>query len=412
MATPERAIPGKCENGVQYTAECAFAARMKVPPLDLTTQYVNLQPEIQAAIARVLASGQFILGPEVAQFEQEVAAYLGVRHAIGVNSGTDALIISLRAFGIGPGDEVITTPFSFFATAESISLVGATPVFADVEAETFNIDPKEIAPKITDRTKAIVPVHLFGRPAAMTQILEIARSNSLYVLEDAAQAFGARYSGRCTHCEGDRCDAELRAKLIDGYAGSLGDAGAFSFFPTKNLGAYGDGGAIVTNDDRIAEVARMLRVHGSKGRYQNEILGYNSRLDALQAAILRAKLPYVTQWNQRRRQIAQLYNEQLAGLPGLATPELTPGHVFHQYTLRIANGRRDAIKAALADAGIGAMVYYPIPQDRLPVYAGRYESNPVSDTLAEEVLSLPIWPEMEVEAISTVTNAIRAGWSA
>jgi len=396
--------------GGSIHSESAFAARMKVPPLDLTAQYANLQPEIQAAIARVLASGQFILGPEVAQFEQEVAAYLGVGHAIGVNSGTDALVISLRAFGIGPGDEVITTPFSFFATAESISLVGATPVFADVEAETFNLDPKEVATKITDRTKAIVPVHLFGRPAAMTRILEIAQAHSLYVLEDAAQAFGARYSGQCEHCEGDRCDANLRAKITDGYVGSLGDAGAFSFFPTKNLGAYGDGGLIVTNDDRIAEVARMLRVHGSKGRYQNEILGYNSRLDALQAAILRAKLPYVAQWNQRRRQIAQLYNDRLAGLPGLTTPEVAPGHVFHQYTLRVANGRRNAIETALTAAGIGAMVYYPIPQDRLPVYAGRYEPNPVSDTLAAEVLSLPIWPEMEDEAIAEVTETIRACW--
>lgn len=390
----------------------AFAASMKVPPLDLTAQYADLQTEIQAAIARVLTSGQFVLGPEVAQFEREVAAYLGVRHAIGVNSGTDALMISLRALGIGPGDEVITTPFSFFATAEAISLVGAKPVFADIEAETFNIDPKEIVTKISDRTKAIIPVHLFGRPAAMTQILEIARTHGLYVLEDAAQSFGACYGGDCVHCKGDRCDVALRAELADGYTGSLGNVGAFSFFPTKNLGAYGDGGLITTDDDRIAEVARMLRVHGSKGRYQNEILGYNSRLDAIQAAILRVKLPYVAQWNQRRREIAKTYNELLSGIPDLTTPEISAGHVFHQYTLRIANGHRDAVKEALAEAGIIAMVYYPIPQDRLPVYAGRYEPNPASDTLAEEVLSLPIWPEMEEGAISTVANAIRSCFSA
>ncbi len=383
---------------------------MKVPPLDLKTQYASLQTEIQAAIGRVLASGQFILGPEVAQFEAEVASYLGVRHAIGVNSGTDALVISLRALGVGPGDEAITTPFSFFATAEAISLVGATPVFADVEMESFNIDPKEVARKITPRTKAIVPVHLFGRPAAMTQLLELARAHNLPIIEDAAQSFGARYQGHCTGCYGDLCLANLREGLTGRHTGSLGTMAAFSFFPTKNFGAYGDGGLIATDDDRLAELASMLRVHGAKDRYQNEILGYNSRLDALQAAILRVKLPHVAAWNQRRIQIARTYNRLLADLPGLIVPEVYVGHVFHQYTLRATGGRRDALKSALAKAGIGSMVYYPVPQDRLPVYAGRHEPNPVSDTLASEVLSLPIWPEMSDETIALVAGEIRAFW--
>lgn len=401
-----RGATQQCQN----SEDKAPAASMKVPPLDLKTQYANLQAEIQAAVSRVLASGQFILGPEVAQFETEVAAYLGVRHAIGVNSGTDALVVGLRALGVGPGDEVITTPFSFFATAEAISMVGATPVFADVEIGTFNLDPKEVARKIAPRTKAIVPVHLFGRPAAMAQILELARAHGLPVLEDAAQSFGARYDGQCEGCWGDRCSPTLRAELTGRFTGTLGNLAAFSFFPTKNLGAYGDGGLIATDDDRLAEMARMLRVHGSKGRYQNELLGYNSRLDALQAAILRVKLPYVAAWNQRRRQIARTYNALLADLPGLIVPEVCAGHVFHQYTLRATDGRRDALRAALAAADIGAMVYYPIPQDRLPVYAGRYERNPASDTLSAEVLSLPIWPEMSDETIAFVAQEVRACW--
>jgi dTDP-4-amino-4,6-dideoxygalactose transaminase len=248
-----------------------------IPVYDPLPEVEALWEELQAAALRVLRSGRYILGPEVEAFEEEVAAYLGVKHAIGANSGTDALVIALRALGVGPGDEVITTPFTFFATAEAISLVGATPVFVDIDPRTFNINPDLIPSAITPRTKAILPVHLYGLPAEMDPILEIARSHGLKVLEDCAQAFGATYKGK--------------------KVGTLGDAGAFSFFPTKNLGGFGDGGLIATNSDEVAERARMLRAHGSRRKYYNEAIGYNSRLDALQAALLRVKLPRVDAWN-------------------------------------------------------------------------------------------------------------------
>lgn len=377
-----------------------------IPILDLRSQYQRLQTEIQAAIAQVLESGHFILGPEVQAFEAEAAAYLGVKHAIGVNSGTDALIIGLRALGIGTGDEVITTPFSFFATAESISNVGATPVFVDVEQHSFNLNPAAIRAKITPRTRAILPVHLFGNPAAMGQILDIAQEYQLKVIEDCAQSFGARYFGSCTGCEGD-CKPSTLAALQGRFTGGLGHLGAFSFFPSKNLGAYGDGGLIVTDDDQIADLAQQLRVHGAKHRYHNELFGYNSRLDALQAAILRVKLPYIDSWNAARRQVARHYNQRLADLPELITPEITDGHVFHQYTIRVMNQQRDRLKTALENAGISTMIYYPVPQDRLPVYAGKYPANPISDELSTQVLSLPIWPELELAQIEFITDQIR-----
>jgi dTDP-4-amino-4,6-dideoxygalactose transaminase len=391
-----------------------------IPILDLKSQYQQLKPAIQAAIERVLESGQFILGSEVKLLEQEVADLLGVKYAVAVHSGTDALIISLRALGIGPGDEVITTPFSFFATAESISNVGATPVFADIQLDSFNIDPEVILTKITPRTKAIMPVHLFGQPAAMTRILEIAAAHNLSVIEDCAQSFGARYGADCcpessaeNTCGNSAaaCSADLRAQLQQKFTGTLGDMGAFSFFPTKNLGAYGDGGMIVTDRADLAELASMLRVHGEKRRYHNELLGYNSRLDSLQAAILRVKLPYLQGWNQARRQVAHNYNQLLADLPGVITPQLRPGHVFHQYTLRVLNGARDQVQQTLASMGITTMIYYPIPQDQLPVYKGQYPANPNSDQLATEVLSLPIWPEMEFATQEQVAQAIRKALS-
>lgn len=381
-------------------------SQIKIPVLDLKPQYQSLKEEIHQSIARVLESGQFIMGPEVKLFEQEVAAYLEVKHAIAVNSGTDALVISLRALGIGNGDEVITTPFSFFATAESISNVGATPVFADIDPVSFNISPEAIQSKITSRTKAILPVHLFGNPAAMAQILDIAQKHQLMVIEDCAQSFGARYSGTCVSCE-SRCQDSIRTGLIGKHTGTIGDIGAYSFFPSKNLGAYGDGGLIVTNDDRLADTTRMLRVHGAKKKYHNEVLGYNSRLDTLQAAILRVKLPHIDAWNQGRRQAAQLYNHLLADVPGIITPELSDGHVFHQYTIRITNGKRDLVKNYLAEQGIGTMVYYPVPQDQLPVYKGQYPANPVSDLLAGQVLSLPIWSELEQATIEQVVQALK-----
>ncbi len=378
----------------------------KIPILDLKPQYNTIKIEIQAAINRVLESGQFILGEDVRLLEQEIADYLGVKYAIAVNSGTDALIIGLRALGIGHGDEVITTPFSFFATAESISNVGATPVFVDVDIESFNLNPQLIKSKITDRTKAIMPVHLFGYPAAMTQILEIAKEYGLKVIEDCAQSLGAKYFGDCGICK-QECDLSTRTSIQSKFTGAIADIGAFSFFPTKNLGAYGDGGIITTNCDRSAELCQMLRVHGSKQRYHNEMFGYNSRLDSIQAAILRVKLPYLDRWNQQRRRVAETYNQLLADLPNLVTPVIPTGHVFHQYTIRITNGKRDRVAQNLSELGIGNMIYYPIPQDLLPVYKGKYPTNPVSELLATEVLSLPIWAELEFETIEKVAEGVK-----
>ena len=378
-----------------------------IPILDLTEQYQTLKDEIQAAVNGVLESGQFILGPEVQNFEREAAEYLGVKHAIGVNSGTDALVIALRALEIGPGDEVLTTPFSFFATAESISNVGAKPVFVDIEADTFNIDASKIEAAIGPRTKAIMPVHLYGNPAAMAKILEIARTHNLKVIEDCAQSFGAKYFGDCGGCEAS-CKDEIREAISGQLTGSIGDVGAFSFFPTKNLGAYGDAGLITTNDDAIAEQSRKLRVHGSLKRYSNEILGYNSRLDSLQAAILRVKLKYIDGWNLRRRTIAEAYTAGLQAVEGVLPPPIYKGHVFHQYTLRILNGCRDVVRDYLQGQGISTMVYYPIPQDRLPVYAGQYPAFTISDRLSQEVLSLPIYPELKEEAIERVVAGIKA----
>ncbi|MDV3351545.1 DegT/DnrJ/EryC1/StrS family aminotransferase [Leptothoe sp. LEGE 181152] len=383
-------------------------SQIKIPILDLKPQYQAIKDEIQTAINQVLDSGQFILGPTVKAFEADAAAYLGVKHAIGVNSGTDALVIGLRALGVGPGDEVITTPFTFFATAESISMVGAKPVFVDICADTFNIDPNLIEAAITPQTKAIVPVHLYGNPAAMGQILEIATQHNLKVIEDCAQAFGAVYKGDCRGCG---CQESSRDGLLGKYVGTLGHVGAFSFFPTKNLGAYGDGGLITTNDDDIAEVAQMLRMHGSKQRYCNLMLGYNSRLDAMQAAILGVKLRHIDSWNAKRRWVAETYSRLLADVDGVVPPAFSAGHVFHQYTIRLLGGQRDRIKQSLAEAGIGAMIYYPIPQDKLPIYAGEYPDYPVSDQLAQEVLSLPMWPELSLDQLEYVTTTLKQALS-
>ncbi len=381
------------------------AAEDKIAILDLKPQYQSIKTEVQAAIDRVLESGAFIMGPDVKLFEQEVAAYLGVKHAIGVNSGTDALVIGLRALGIGEGDEVITTPFSFFATAESISSVGAKPIFVDINPQTFNIDPAQIKEKITAKTKAIMPVHLYGQPAAMAQIMEIAQAHGLKVIEDCAQSFGARYMGNCLGCD-QNCADELRAELKGKHTGTIGDIGAYSFFPSKNLGAYGDGGLIATNDDHLAEVARMLRAHGAKKKYHNEILGYNSRLDTIQAAILRVKLPYIDKWNEGRRRVAKTYWDLLANVDGITAPVVVDGHVFHQYTIRVADGKRDQLAEALKAQGISTMIYYPIPQDRLPVYQGQYPTLPISQSLTGEVLSLPMWPELADTVQQRVTSSI------
>lgn len=373
----------------------------QIPILDLSAEVNELWDKLNAAIQRVLRSTQFIMGPEVQELEQRLAQYLGVKHAVALNSGTDALIIGLRALGIGPGDEVITSPFTFFATAEAISLVGAKPVFVDIDPQSFNLDPARLEAVISPKTKAIIPVHLYGNPAAMGQILEIAQRHGLKVLEDCAQSFGARYEG----CAGCGCN---RAPLLHRFTGTLGDVGAFSFFPSKNLGAYGDGGLLVTSDEAIAEQARMLRAHGSRKKYHNETVGYNSRLDTLQAAILLVKLPHLERYNQARRAIAQGYNAGLAGLEGLITPALSPGHVFHQYTVRILGNRRDAVQARLAERGIGTMVYYPVPLHKLPIYQPLGLHLPESERAAAEVLSLPIWPQMRPETQQAVIEAVRA----
>lgn len=343
-----------------------------VPMLDLKHETTELRADLLAAFNRVLDSGQFVLGSEVAAFEAEAAALLGVKHAIGVNSGTDALTISLRALGIGPGDEVITSPFSFFATGECIALVGATPVFVDIEPESFNIDPGLIRAAITPRTKAILPVHLYGLPADMGRIMKVARDHDLFVIEDAAQSFGARWHG----------------DPAAPYTGTIGHMSAFSFYPTKNLGAYGDAGMITTNDDELALLARKLRSHGSLVAYQNEMLGYNSRLDELQAAILRVKLPSLERMNRERRETARLYTEALAGKPGITAPATAPGHIYHQYTVRIERDR-DSFREQLLAAGVSSSVYYPRLVNEL-LGMGPAADFPVARAAAGSVLSLPL----------------------
>ena len=379
-----------------------------IPILDLGPEIDQHWDALNEAFQRVLRSGRFIGGPEVQAFEREVSAYLGVEHAVGLNSGTDALVIALRALDIGPGDEVITTPFTFFATAEAISLVGATPVFIDVDASSFNLDPALVEAAVTERTRAILPVHLYGQPAAMTQILEIAERHELAVVEDCAQSFGARYPGDCPECGGGHCDDALRRQLDGRMTGTMGDVGTFSFFPSKNLGAFGDGGMLVTDDDELATAARKLRAHGGAHKYHNEMLGYNSRLDALQAALLRVKLPHVDAANASRRAVAKRYAEALADVDGLALPEVTDGHVFHQYTVRVLGGRRDELAAALEAEGIQTMVYYPVPVHRLPVYADMgWGPFSVAERLADEVLSLPIGPSISPETQALVSDTVR-----
>jgi dTDP-4-amino-4,6-dideoxygalactose transaminase len=364
-----------------------------IPILDLTREVEALWPELQEVIEAVLRSGHFIMGPNVAAFEAEMASYLGVRHAITVNSGTDALIIGLKSAGIGPGDEVITTPFTFFATAEAISHLGASPVFVDIDTLTFNLDPGLVEQALTHRTRALLPVHLYGLAAAMDPLLKLADRHDLTVVEDVAQACGAAYLGR---------------KL-----GTLGTVGALSFFPSKNLGAYGDGGLIATDDDALATTARMLRVHGAKQKYQNEIVGYNSRLDELQAAMLRVKLPHLDRWNEGRRQVASRYQHLLKDCPGLVLPVEgeESEHVYHQFTVRIPGGRRDAVRRHLAKAKISSMIYYPVPLHRLPVYAGMNLSLPNAEAAAAEVLSLPIGPQMDDSALERVAETLREALS-
>ena len=362
-----------------------------IPMLDLHDEVEELWDEINHNIQSVLKDTRFILGPEVQTFEREVAQYFGAQHAIGVNSGTDALIIGLRAAGIQPGDEVIVPSFTFYATPEAVSLVGATPLFADIDAGTLNISPSDIIKKLSNKTKAIIPVHLFGRPADMDAILKIAQENNLRVIEDCAQSFGAK------------CNFAGKNERI---TGTLGEAGAFSFFPSKNLGAYGDGGLIITNNDDLAEQARILRVHGSKERYHHENLGYNSRLDAIQATILRVKLKHVDRFNALRRTIAQTYNELLRDISDLIVPEITAVHVFHQYTIRVSRDQRDGLQQYLKEKSISSAIYYPVPCHLQKVYRESDIYLPETDQAAGEVLSLPIWPQMKENHQQRISEAI------
>ncbi|MCH1640245.1 DegT/DnrJ/EryC1/StrS family aminotransferase [Paenibacillus timonensis] len=388
-------IGGQQSNGIagspgESGTATAAGKQSAIPLLDLKREIAELKPQILQAIEGVLDEAAFIMGSQVKRLEQEVAEYLGTKHAIALNSGTDALVIALLAAGIGPGDEVVTTPFTFFATAEAISRVGAEPVYADVNPLTYNLDLDGLEAVITPRTKAIIPVHLFGRPLDMDRLMEQARRHGLIVIEDTAQAFGAEAGGR--------------------KAGTIGEMGCYSFFPSKNLGAYGDGGLLVTDDPELAEAAAMLRTHGSKRKYINERVGFNSRLDEIQAAILRVKLPYIEAWNEGRRQAAARYHELLRDIPGLMLPGEVPTgdkQVFHQYTLRVLNGRRDALQAGLSEVGISSIVYYPLPVHRLPVYADRGLTFPLADRLSQEVLSLPIWPQIGADVQEHIAGHIR-----
>lgn len=361
----------------------------RIPILDMNAEIADLKPRLMQAIESVLDRGSFIMGPNVKTLEQEAAEYLGVNYAVTLNSGTDALVIALLIAGIGAGDEVITTPFTFFATAEAISQVGATPIFVDIDERSYNIDIEQLENAITPRTKAVIPVHLYGLPVEMTQLSEIAAKYELKVIEDVAQAFGA--------------------KLHDRKVGTFGDIGCFSFFPSKNLGAYGDGGLLVTDNSEFAERAAILRAHGSKKKYENEMIGFNSRLDEIQAAILRVKLPHIDEWNEKRRQAADRYNQALKNVSGIILPDhMCAGHVYHQYTIRVLEGKRSQLQAQLENSGISTMIYYPIPLHKLPVYESAYQhvTMPIAERLSQEVLSLPIGPYLTASTQEYITQQI------
>jgi dTDP-4-amino-4,6-dideoxygalactose transaminase len=376
---------------------------MAVPLFDIKPQNNALAVDLQAAFARVLASGQFILGPEVQNFERQCANYLGVKHGLGVSSGTDAILLALMALGIGPGDEVICPSFTFFATGGCVARTGATPVFCDVRADTFNLDVADAARRVTPRTKAIMPVHLYGQAAEMEAINALARKHGFKVIEDACQAVGATQGGR--------------------HVGSLGDFGAFSFFPTKNLGAFGDAGLLTTNDDALAERATLLRNHGAHPKYYHKFVGGNFRLDAVQAALLAVKLPQLDGFAQRRTANATRYTEHFNKLSGVGTKLILPtgqpgnGHTWNQYTLRLPGvGRRDALRDWLAARQIGTEIYYPVPLHAQVCFAPQRQTDadlPVSARLAGEILSIPIFPELTMaqqdEVIAATGDFLAAG---
>lgn len=360
-----------------------------IPFVDLKAQYQSIKPEVDAAVLRVLEEAQFILGPAVEAFERDFAAYCGTADAIGVNSGTSALHLALLAAGIGPGDEVITTPFTFVATVAAIEYAGAKPVFVDIEPDYWTIDPAKIEAAVTRHTKAIVPVHLYGQPADMDPILDLARRRKLIVIEDAAQAHGSEYKGR-------RC-------------GAMGEIGCFSFYPGKNLGAYGEGGAVVTSDSSIASKVRLLRSWGEETRYEHKYRGFNYRMDGIQGAVLGVKLRYLEQWTEARRRHARVYAQHLEG-SGVRTPVERTGcrHVYHVYVVRL--DRRDEVRAQLTEARIQSGVHYPIPVHLQPAYRDLGYARgdfPVAEHVAGEVLSIPIFPELTEDAIREVSAVLR-----
>jgi dTDP-4-amino-4,6-dideoxygalactose transaminase len=358
--------------------------------VDLKIQYEAIKDEMNAAVLNVMRSAHFILGPQGKGLEEEVAAYHGVKRAVAVASGTDALHLALLAAGIRRGDEVITTPFTFIATAEAISYIGAVPVFVDIHPETFNMDVSRIEAAITDRTRAIIPVHLYGQPVDMDGLMRIARKRGLKVIEDCAQSFGAESGGR--------------------KAGSFGDFGCYSFFPSKNLGGYGDGGMVITDDEKLAGRLESLRNHGSSVRYYHDEVGFNSRLDEIQAAIIRIKFKHIDEYNRKRRDNAVLYNQYLA-VDGILTPAEQKGtrHVFHQYTIRVKN--RDAVKKKLDEGNVtSSMIYYPVPLHLQEAYKGlgiKQGSLPAAEQAARDVLSLPMYPELTEAQIRQVADAVK-----
>jgi dTDP-4-amino-4,6-dideoxygalactose transaminase len=362
---------------------------MRIPLLDLKAQYASIRDEVRSAIDRVLESQRFILGPEGENLEREIAAYCRCSHAVGVSSGTDALLAALMAIDLTPGDEVITTPYSFFATAGSIVRLGGKPVFVDIEAGSYNIDPSRIEAKISSRTRAIIPVHLFGQVADMTAISEIAARHKLSVIEDAAQAIGAEWNGK--------------------RAGSIGHLGCFSFYPSKNLGGAGDGGMVTTNDKDLADRLRLLRSHGFHNKYYSEIVGGNFRLDEVQAAVLRVKFKYLDTWTEARRRNADLYRDSIPNAAGVELPRENPNsrHIYHQFVIR--SRKRDELMAHLKKQEIGCEVYYPVPLHLQDCFADLGYKNgdlPVSEAASKETLALPIYPELTPEMIRAVANAI------
>ncbi len=390
----DQGIPFEVSEYVHLEKGAHGDINMKVPLLDLKKQYESIKDEILAVTSQVYDDQRFILGPKVERLEGEIAAYCQSEYAVGVSSGTDALVISLMAAGIGPGDEVITTPYTFFATAGSIMRVGAVPVFADIQEDTYNIDPQAIEEKITGRTKAVIPVHLYGQCCDMDPILEIARDKGLVVIEDAAQAIGAEYQGR--------------------RAGGMGELGCFSFFPSKNLGAFGDGGMVTTSSEPLKEKLTIMRVHGSRPKYYHQIVGGNFRLDALQAAIVLVKLPYLDGWTASRQANAERYRQLFSGsgLDGVIRlpAEKTNRHIYNQFVISVPE-RRDELKAFLHDAGIGSEIYYPVPMHLQPCFQSRGGKDgdfPKAEDAGLKTLALPVYPELTEDQQAYVAEKIKA----